>query len=411
MYCPRCKIETGTETFCENCGGATVASDEVAAVTEEQTETINPIKEKNKTKSTNKKVTKKSIKRYVTITCVAIMVITGLGMYRTLQSQYTPKNEVTKFYNYVVKKDYDNAFKQMVDTDDRFMDKEDFKVAIGEKNINTFYIKSYNQADFPQSYNTDISQGSNVKNISSNMFTVQGSGKLYAIGVNDNGSNLIFFKDYKINADSFAINWQISAPTGAKVLVNGKAPDISNQPNDDSAMPINGTYKPSSVLYQIDKIFDGSYDVTAKMDGAKDFKIVKAPAGKKVTINFNPNDSTIKQLQSQSKAYLDLYYSNATQDKYSKILTTDSDVLSKMSLSGFGTTSVTNKLKDLTVVKSQLDDADHATMSVKGSVSYEDSSMVQFGGAKTTGTKDMTLDLYFERVDGKWLISDSGYIS
>ena len=408
MYCPRCKIEVGTETFCENCGGATVASDEVAAVTIEQTKTLYPNQEQSNTREIKIKTSKFSIKKVISIGIIGVLVIGGLIGYKTLQAQHTPKKTVEHFYNYIVEKDYDKAFQLMVDTDDRFMDKKNFKVAMEQKNIKTFYIKSYDKNEFPQNYGED----NTIKNVSSNMFTVQGSGKLYPIGVNDNGSSFIFFKDYKVNADSFGIKWQMIAPLGAKVLVNGKAPDVSNEPNLAVGLGVlNTKYKPSTVNYQIDKIFNGSYDVSATMEGAEDFKIAKAPAGKNVTVNFNPSSDTIKKLQEQTKAYLDLYYSNASQEKYANILTTDSDVLSKMSMSGFATAKVTNKLKDLKVTKSQLDDADHATASVNGSVSFEDSSMVEWGVAKTTGTKDMTLDLYFERIDGKWLISDSGYIN
>lgn len=413
MYCIRCRIETGEDTFCENCGGATVANSEVAATVSVQSNIPEFIKENIKREQVKIQTPKLSLKKVIGLVATGIIIIGGLAGHKTLQAQYTPIRTVETFYNYIVKNDYDSAYKMLVDTDDRYMTKENFKAAMSQKNIKSFYIKNYSKNELTQDHNsntfgTSIHEGGN-------MFTVQTSSKLYPVSVIENGSKLVFFKNYKINAVNFTIKWQMVAPQGAKISINGKEPEVSTEPNLSNELLFNDKYKPTTVLYQIDNIFQGTYDITAKMDGAEDVTLKAAQAGQKATITFNPNADTVKKLQDQAKAYLDLYYSKASQDKYASLLTTDSNALSKMSSFfggfGYGSDSVSNKLKDLKVTKSQLDDADHAIISVKGSVDYEDSSMVQWGGQKQTGTKDMTTQFYFQRVNGNWLICDTDYIN
>ncbi len=412
MYCQRCRIET-EDAFCENCGKATVASSEIAATAAVQGKSPQFIQEDIKREQIKIQAPKLSLKKIIGLTVAGVIAIGGLAAYKTLQSQYTPKKTVEKFYNYVVQKDYDSAYKMLVDTDDRFMTKDTFKASMEQKNIKQYYIKTYNANEFQQDFNSENPQNTNL-NGWGNMFTVQASSKLYPVSVVNNGSKLVFFKDYKINASNFSIKWQMVAPQGTNISINGVQPDISTEPNIDGNFNLNDKYKPTTVLYQIDRIFQGTYDVIAKMDGAEDVKLTATQAGNKVIIKLKPSAETIKKLQEQSKAYLDLYYSKASQDKYTSLLTTDSNALSRIGgmfgSFGYGSDSVINKLKDLKVISSQLDDVDHATISVKGTVNYEDSSMVSWGGSKQTGTKDMTTEFYFVKQNGKWLIVDTGYI-
>ena len=312
------------------------------------------------------------------------------------------------FYNYIVKQDYDNAYNMLVDTDDKYMSKDNFKSYMKQKNIKAYYIKNYNANDFKQNTSSAETQKINSSSLG-NLFTVQASGKLYPIDVVEDGAKLVFFKNYKIRADTFSVKWQLMAPTGAKVLVNGKTPDVSKEANLDTNLLLSDKYKPSTVLYQIDRIYNGSYDITSTMDGAENFKLDSAPADTKAIIKFKVSADTAKKLQDQAKVYLDLYYSKASNDKYSSLLTTDSDILTKTG--GFNySDKVTKKLQDLKVIESQLDDANHAKISISTSVYSEDTSLVEFGQAIITGTRDSIADFFFERVNGTWLISDTGNI-
>jgi uncharacterized membrane protein YvbJ len=411
MYCPRCRIETDTDTFCESCGGATVESSEVAATTAAQAKIPFPIQKEIKAEQIKITAPKISFKKIIAIAISGVMAISILTGYKALQVQYTPKRTVERFYNYIVKEDYDNAYKMLVDTDDRFMTNDNFKAVMKQKNIKTFYIKNYNPNEFKQDYSSENPQNANL-NGWGNMFTVQASSKLYPISVVENGKKLVFFKDYKINASNLSIKWQLTAPQGAKISINGKEPQISTESNLDN-INIWDKYKPTTVLYETSRIFEGSYDITATMEGAEDVKVAAAPAGKKVTLKFVPNADTVKQLQDQAKSFLDLYYTRATEDKYSELLTTDSNALKKINSFGFfyGSDKVTNKVQDIKVTKQSIDDLTHAAITVKCTIYYEDSSMGQWGGITKTGTRDMETDFYFEKVNGRWLISDSGYIN
>ena len=53
----------------------------------------------------------------------------------------------------------------------------------------------------------------------------------------------------------------------------------------------------------------------------------------------------------------------------------------------------------------------YPTISVKGTLVSNNSSMVQYGGDKQTSTSEMTADFYFKKVNGKWLICDTRYIN
>jgi hypothetical protein len=411
MYCPRCRIETGADTFCENCGGATVASSEVAATVVASSKIPPHIQEDIQREQLKLKTPKISLKKIIGVAVAGLIAIGVMTGYKALQVQYTPKKTVEKFYEYIVEEDFDNAYDMLVNTDDRFLTKENFISSMKAKNIKTYYIKNYTQNQFKQTFDFD-SLKTNT-NATENMFSVQGSGKVYTVSVVEDGKKLMFFKDYKIDAQDFTVEWEIEAPTGTKILVNGKEPDISEEINLNN-LNIGSVYNPTTTIYKVDRIFDGIYDISATLDGAVDTQITNAQAGKKVTINLIPNSETVEKLHNLSKTYLDLYYSKASQDKYTSLLTTDSTALSKMNSIfgglGYESDNVTNKLNDLIVTKSQLDDASHAIISVKGTVDYEDSSMVQWGIQTLTGTKDVTTQFYFQRVNDNWLICDTDYI-
>ena len=353
-------------------------------------------------KTTKVKVSKFSTLKIISIVAICVLVIGGFICYKILLAQNTPKKAVEKYYNYIVKKDYDNAFKMMVGTDDRFLDIANFKIVMDQKNIKTFYIKAYNSNDFEQSYQNNNSQTNAQPVLSPNMFEVQGSGKLYPVSVIENGSKLVFFKDYKINADNLSIKWKLTAPTGAKILVNGKNTDIVGEPELSSENY--AEYKPTNDIYQIDRIFQGSYNITGKMDGAKDLKLSAATAGTETDIKFKPNANLLKKLEDQTKSFINLYYSKASEDKYTSILTDDSDALLLMKTVGYSSNGITKKLQNIKITESQLDDSSHAKISVTGIASYNNPQMI--GLDPKTGTKDITAEFSFEKINGKWLICD-----
>lgn len=412
MYCPRCGIETGDDKFCENCGGATVAGEEVAATsTTEQSNISYKIQKKIKNKEVSEKLPNLSIKKIISSIAIVVIIVGILIGYNIIKEQYTPRKTVEKYYNYLANKDYDNAYKMLINTDNNFLNTDIYKTSMQKVDFKQYSIKDYNSKDFQQNYDNNNPQNANFNN-TGNMFEVQVENYLYPISVESMGKNLLFFNNYKINANNFTVKWELTAPKGAKVLIGGKEATKSNKANIDNIFDLNNVYKPSNSTYDIERIFNGSYDVTATMEGAKEASYKGVAAGKKMDIKFEPTQELAKQLQDKARSFLDLYYSNSSQDKYSDILTTDSNVLSSINqFSGYSSNKVNNKIKDIKIIKQTIDDVDHATISIKCTIDYVDSSMVDLGMDKQTGTKDVTTDFYFERVNGKWLICDTGYIN
>lgn len=408
MYCTRCKIKT-EDTFCENCGGATVASEEVAATsTTVQADISYPIQEKIKNEVGQPIAKKITVKKILSITIALVLVIGVLTGYNILSKQYTPRKTVEKYYNYLVNKDYDNAYKMLINTDNNFLNKDIYTISIQQVDFSQYTIKNYNSNDFPKSYNP---KNNNLDTIG-NMFSVQTGGYLYPVGVVNLGKKLLVFNDYKIEAGNFTTKWQLTAPIGAKVLVAGKETVKSNDLNLDVNFNINPNsfYKPETTVYEVGSIFNGKYDITASMEGAKDVNYKGAVAGKKINIKFEPTEELSNQLQEKAKKFVDLYYTNASQEKYSEIVTQDSNALTRVSILDYANNSVVNKVQDIKVINKSIDDGTHATITVKCTINYEDSSWVAWGGTKQTGTRDITTDFYFEKQDGKWLIIDTGYL-
>ncbi|NFL88146.1 hypothetical protein FDB24_16745 [Clostridium botulinum] len=404
MYCPRCNIEVENEEFCEKCGRATVASSEVAATTTLQAKITEPIREELKINKI--KVSKFNFKKIVSsIAFLAICIGIFIG-YSVLKDQYTPRRTVEKYYTYLLNKDYDNAYKLLIGTDSNFLTKDNFEKSMESMNLKSYNIKNYNPNEF------SFDERKSNFNATNNMFSVQAEEKLFPIEIQKDGKKLLFFDDYKISTDSFTTKWEFTAPKGASITIDGKEANVTNEISyDNNSFMIGSSYKADSCTYSIDNIFNGTYDVNVTMDGAKDFKASGAVAGKKLDIKFETTDELAKQLQDQAKEFLDLHYSNATQDKYSGILTPDSKVLSKTNQFGLSSNQVINKLQDIKITKQSIDDLEHVKISVSGTISYEDSSLVQWGLNKSSGTKEINVDFYFEKQDGKWLISDTSYIS
>jgi len=405
MYCPRCRIKTEDE-FCENCGNATVSSEEVAATTVQADMHYLMHKEIKKEKVITR-APKLTIKKIISLVAILVIGTGALIGYSLLKKQYTPKKTVEKYYNYLSNHDYDNAYKMLINTDDKFLSKDIYKNSMSKMNFNEFTIQNYNE--FSKSYLPNNSQDTNISN-SGNMFSVQAGGKSYPVSVVNMGKRLLIFNNYKIAADNYTIKWQFTAPTGAKILINGKEPIKTNEPNLDNAFSFNGVYKPSSAVYEIGRIFNGTYDVTATMEGAKEVNYKGLLAGKKINIVFEPNDDLTKQLKENAKSFLELYYSNASQDKYSNLVTTDSNALKRIKeFAMYRSDKAVNKIKSVEVTEQSIDDVEHAKITVKSTIDYEDSSIAIWGLQKQVGTKEKLTDFYFEKQNGKWLIVDTGY--
>lgn len=410
MYCPRCNIEVGNDEFCENCGGKTVPSIEEADKVKNVPE---PIKEKiNRINNRNTEIAKPEfkVKKLISMIVIAVIVIGGLIGYNTLKSQYTPEKVTQRYFNYLAKKDYKDAYKLLVDTDDYFLSEPMFEKAMSAESFKTYTIKSYNQADFNQSSDANMN-GKQLAQADS-YFEVNCEGNLYPIGIIKKGKKFMFFDDYKILADNLTTSWTFTAPKGTKILVNGKEPKTVQEADNSGSLSL-ANYNPENVNLEISQIFKGSYDVTASMDGAINIKYDKAVAGKDITVKYSPTDILVNSLKDVTEQYLKLHFSNATKDKFSSIVASDNQLSAMTFEQAWGGSSdngIKYTLKDITVTDKSIDDSSHAKISIDIKADYEDDTMVSWGGSKQTGTKDINTDIYFEKQNGKWLIYNTGSI-
>lgn len=412
MYCPRCRIEI-EGSFCEICGATTVASKEVECnITASQEKISYSIQEEIKKERIKAELPKSTIKKLFSSVAILVIVIGILIGYSFLNNQCTPRRMVQRYYDYLSNEDYDSAYKMLISTDSSFLSNDIYKSSMKQLDFKNYTIKNYNSNDFQDNHDLfNGYQNSNIDN-NGNMFSAQVGGELYPISVINVGKKLLFFNDYKIDADSYTVKWQFVAPAGAKISIVGKEPTKSNEPNIDSSFALNDFYKPVSLIYEIGHIFNGSYDVIATMEGAKDIDYKGAVAGRKININFEPTQDIVDQLQNKAKNFLELYYTNASQEKYSDLVTAGSNALKKINQFGFYINNkMVNKVQDVKVTNQSIDDIDHATISVTCKISYEDNSWVSLGGQMQTGIKEVTTDFYFVRQNDKWLIADTGYIN
>ena len=81
MYCPKCKIETGNDNFCGNCGGATINKSDLSGDIKEKEVSQSP-----REQFEDKKVTLSNLdaKKIIKISICAIVVISILVGYNAL---------------------------------------------------------------------------------------------------------------------------------------------------------------------------------------------------------------------------------------------------------------------------------------------------------------------------------------
>lgn len=411
MYCPRCEIKT-EDTFCENCGGVAVVGDEIETVeVTEQAEMTFSIEEEVKREKLNVRIRKISLKKIFSKVVIITVIMGALIGYNILKEEYTPRRTVQRFYDYLVNKDYKSAYKMLVNTDDNLLSEDMFKISMEKLDFNQFTIRKFEPEEYKQVYYDPENPNNFNINDKGDMFSVQAGGRIYPVSVVDTGKRLLLFKDYRLNADNFTVKWQVTAPTGTKISIKGKDFVKSSKPNIDSIHTLNSFYKPSSLNYDIEHIFYGSYDVVAIMEGAKEVIYKETMAGQNINVKFLPSDELIKELEDKARNFIELYYSNATQEQYINLLTTDSNALIKnIKSEGFANDKVVNKVKNIKVTKQSIDDIEHATISVNCTIDYEDNTLLSWGGQKQIGTRDMETEFYFIKQNGKWLIGDTGYI-
>ena len=401
MYCQRCNINTEYK-FCENCGGETVSTKE-APKQEEHKEEFN----REDFKMNLPKFSKKKI---ISLVTGALLLVVGIGGYSSIQSKNTPKSTVEKYFNYLADGNYSSAYKMLEGTDDKFLSEYLFKKSMEQTDFKDFKIEEFTPEQYKMVYyDPNNSTNFDITN-SSNVFSVNIGLKFYPINVLKDGKKLLFFDDYKIDVKGFTTKWLVTAPKGAKVDIEVIEPNKSSQPVGN-IVTFNDNYNPMLEGYEL-SIFSGNFNINSEMEGGEKVSLTDVQAGSKTDIKFEPSKELITELEGNTKKFLELYYSNSTEDKYSDIVLKGSGVLEKINqLNTFSSSKITNQLTTVEITEKKLEDMEHATITVKGTVQYEDSSLVEFGMNKLSGTKDLLTEIRFKKDNGKWLIVETGYLN
>jgi hypothetical protein len=405
-YCPVCKCETGKDKFCGKCGNATVVNNEIAPMVADQETKLEFNQNDNTNKKSKTKVldSKTNIKKTIKLVIILVILVGGFTGYKVLQTKYTPQKTVNQYYTYLANKDYHNAYKMLSNTDNDFLNEDMFKKSVEKQNFKNYSIKDFNKEDFEDS-----------KDIISNATTyeVQANGVTSVAEVVQSGKKFLIFNDFKINVKNFTTkDWGFDVPKGTEIFVNGKKVNnsIENTENGSSAATgLTGkseVYKTKIENYQINNTFTGNYTVKLKLLGASDLNFNDVPVGTKVSANFKMTKVLEQQLQSQAKGLLMKYYANADMTKF---LSTDNDVESELkdaeqmyNINGTKPQSRGIMKDDLAIGATTLDDSTHAsiveTYTVKKPVLASDIIGLDNSDSPISTT------FYFEKVGSKWLI-------
>ncbi|HEY8891700.1 MAG TPA: zinc ribbon domain-containing protein [Clostridium sp.] len=404
-YCPVCGVE-GKDQFCGKCGNATVVNNEIASTVEDQETNLQFSQANNTNRKSKTKVldSKTNIKKTIKLVIILVVLVGGFTGYKVLQSKYTPQKSVNQYYTYLANKDYQNAYKMLSNTDNDFLNEDMFIKSVEKQNFKNYSIKDFNKEDFEES-----------KDITSNATTyeVQANGVTSVAEVEQTGKEFLIFNKFKINAKNFTSkDWGFDVPKGTEIFVNGKKVNnlAENTENGSSAATgLTGTtevYKTKMDNYQISNIFTGNYTVKLKLVGASDINLNEVAVGTKVSADFKMTKGLEQQLQSQTKKLLMAYYANSDMSKF---LSSDNDVESELkdaeqmwNINGTKPQSRGIMKNDLAIESSSVGDSTHASIVE----TYTLNKPVMSVDKTVLGNPDspITTTFYFEKVGNKWLI-------
>lgn len=396
MYCPRCNKEMVGEMFCESCGCETINTP--GEIDEQSKRIINIDDEINEGRDRDPKLKLKLIRT------ILIIVLIGVGFvsFKYIKSQNTPILAVERYYGLLGENEYEKAYSLLDETNNEFLNKELFIKFYENKEINNIEVSKYDEKTYSQLNSLSL-VNENEKEITEK-FTVKSGNQLYMVSVVDNGKKLVFFEDYRIVVDDITTSWNFTAPKGTNIKVQDiEVPYMENSDSNktNSLGGFEVDYEPVTVEYKIGKIFNEDYRIMATLKGGQDIDIIKK-AGEKVEIIFTATEEVSQNLLTKTKEFLDLYYSQASQEKYSELIVKDGKINEKTKT----ISSIKGTIQDYEG-KITLDDSTHAQVSSTFKVKKEGKE-VDYESLLNGGVRHSVI--YFEMIDGTWYIKDRSYI-
>ena len=401
MYCPKCRINTGKEQFCELCGCQTV--DKLDEIPEKQEKSFKP----NKRPST-------PTMNYMKLGIVAVFII-AIFVGGSIKSMYSPDAIVERYVENVTKGKSKEAFKILDIKETDFVTAEHFDKYLeflGIKGKEGSVRPSNEDNNFFAAYTDMQEQYTGVTGVMPRdikFYKAQIESDIFPVVAIRKGKKFGVVDNWVIDSKGLIKEWKIQAPKGAKVYVDGQ--EIKNIDEVHAFGGFNTLFAPEHRNYIISSILPIDYEVTATLEGAKDIRKAASPNDPITVIGFETSEELVDELTKIAEGFIKLYYTDADISEFKDIVHEECGFLNRTS--GFKTYK-SRTFKNIQVLGSSIDDINHARLDVEVTFDYEQDQISNFFTGETAtvnGTAGEILNLSFKKVGDKWLIVDTGYLS
>jgi len=405
MYCSKCKVDVGNEEFCEICGTKTV--DKLENIDSESHRDNDKYFKMNKPS-----MPKMNTKSFIKIGIVAVVIIALFIGYSSLKSTYSADETAKRYINNLTEGKTEEAFKMLDIKESEFINSDKFKKYVESLDVEgkeSLVRASEDENKLYGAFSNMQKQYSGVMPRDINFYKAQIESDIYSIVLIKKGKKFGLFDNWVVGSEELTKEWKIQAPKGSKVYVDGK--EIKKIDEAQNFSGFNTLYTPENRIYIISAIFPNDYEITALLEGAKEIKKISNPYGAILTLGFESTQELQKELIKVAEDFVKLYYKEADKSEYKGIVHDESNFFNR-SNSGLRTFK-SKKFKSLEIMRSSIDDIEHAKLDISVTFDYEQEQIINFftGDTKIVeGSSSEVFNLSFKKFDNKWVIVDTGYL-
>ncbi|WP_130808266.1 hypothetical protein [Senegalia massiliensis] len=401
MYCPKCKIDTGKEKYCENCG----------------TEAVDKLENNNKSKKSSVKkgnlkikkpsIRKGNIKSFIKFGVAAVIIVVLIFGYNNLKSSYSPDAVAEKYVDNITEGNTEEAFKMLDIQENEFIDKSSYDKFIDNMQIEgkESVVSEARTEDFvAELLGTKKESYSEVMPRDMKYYQVEVEPDIYSLELIKKGKKLGVFDNWLVGSESFITNLKIKAPKGTKLFFKGK--EIVAEADSAGIESLSVYYQPEYKEFNISSVFPIEYEITAKLEGAKEVKQVVSPENSTNEIMFKATKDIENKLTNITEKFIKLHYDNSDESEFKDIVSEDFFEIDRMeNYIEF----VSRELKELSIESTTIGDIDHVSLIANINYDFEEESFDSFFSDETItekGNADEKLEFLFERINGNWVIVD-----
>lgn len=399
MYCPKCKIDTGNEDFCENCGTETVDKLDDNSV-EKSSES------KKEFKIEKPSIKKNNIKKYIKLGGAAIIIIALVIGYSSMKNAYSPDKVASKYVGNLTEGNTEEAFKMLDIEEGDFINQDSYDEFIKSMEIEgkESVINEVEYDDFISEFLGAEELNSEVMPRDMKYYEVKIEPNSYNLELIKKGKKLGAFDNWLISTEGFKTELNIKAPKGTKIFIDDK--EIVAENNNSGMDNVNVYYKPEYKTFNIAPVFPIEYEVIAKLEGAKDIKQVVSPENPMNEIKFEATKELEDKLISITEEFLNLHYSDSDESEFKDIVSKDFFEANRMSnYIDF----VSRELKELSIESTSIDDVEHISLVTNVNYDFEEETFESFFTDELIiekGNADEKLEFLFQKNNDKWVVVD-----